>query len=43
MNDMNPMLRMLVLDFKNMENIQDKSAVHEAVTKVIEFKFKRRG
>jgi transcriptional regulator with XRE-family HTH domain len=35
-------LVMLLLDFMNAENVQNKSAVREAVAKVIEFKYKRR-
>lgn len=35
-------LVMLLLDFMNAENVQDKSAVREMVSKVIEFKYKRR-
>lgn len=34
-------LVMLLLDFMNAENVQNKSSVREAVAKVIEFKFKR--
>jgi transcriptional regulator with XRE-family HTH domain len=35
-------LVMLLLDFMNAENVQNKSQVREAVAKVIEFKYKRR-
>ena len=35
-------LVMLLLDFMNAESVQNKSAVREAVAKVIEFKYKRR-